>query len=413
MAKQNPPLTPSSILRAKPGEAVRRISDAVPRLHLVIQPSGTKALVSRLVVNGKKTDQTLARITSNDPKAVADILRQAREEHQKRLALTQEGKNPYRERQRPQVQPAAELTVREVFEAWFQHYRQVPSPKTRRLPTEKTVSQNRHRWDAYLAQDLADVPVQDVTRPMLVKILQRAATKAREESRQALSITQRMFQFAVDHGHRPDNPASSITTATIGTSLCQPRTRTLELPELVELWERVGKSKMDPSVASAIRMLILTAARRSEVAGMRWDEIDGDTWNIPAARMKSRQAHSFHLGGLAQGILDEMRPLTLHTGYVFAGRTGGAVPGDSISQAVRRFAKQHGIEDFCTHDLRRSAATRMGKLGILPHVIDRVLAHAPTNKLVATYQRHDYKEEIRAALKLWDKQFGDALLLAV
>jgi integrase len=177
------------------------------------------------------------------------------------------------------------------------------------------------------------------------------------------------------------------------------RDRVLADDELVRAWH--AAEAIGFPVGPAVQLLLLTGQRRDEVSHMRWQEInlDNGTWTIPAERNKSGRLHVVPLSTLAISIL---RSVHQSDAFVFWGRS----PDTAIngwSRAKARLDELSGVSDWRLHDLRRTAATGMARLGFDPHVVERVLNHATTNAgpLARVYQRYAYEDEKRAALEAW------------
>ena len=151
--------------------------------------------------------------------------------------------------------------------------------------------------------------------------------------------------------------------------------------------------------------MLLTAQRESEVAGMRWSELDleGRVWIIPGARAKNNKLHIVHLNALAIEVLDQV-PRIVDQDLVFSGN--GRTPVSGFSSAKGRLDAAMGVTDWVLHDLRRTATTGLAQLGIAPHVADRVLNHTAgtIRGVAATYNRFQYLEERKAALDDWGRQ---------
>ena len=127
---------------------------------------------------------------------------------------------------------------------------------------------------------------------------------------------------------------------------------------------------------------------------MRWDEIEGDVWAIPAARHKSKKRHEVALSAHLQKLI-EAQPR--HDDFVFSIRRGKAiVPGTKVK---RRIDAATGLADWRFHDVRRTGATLMAEGGVQRFIIERVLGHAD-NSVTAVYDRATYREEKRAALEV-------------
>jgi integrase len=161
------------------------------------------------------------------------------------------------------------------------------------------------------------------------------------------------------------------------------------------------------------RLLVLTGQRRSEVSGMMWDELDRNAavWTIPPARAKNGKAHLVPLSGAAVEQIDlaaggqEAWP---KQGYVLTTTSRSAVSGISKAKAALDVAMT-GLNDGAAiaqwrlHDIRRTVATGLQRLGIRFEVTEAVLNHVSGAKggVAGVYQRHDWAAEKRAALEAW------------
>ena len=182
-----------------------------------------------------------------------------------------------------------------------------------------------------------------------------------------------------------------------------PRDRVLTDDEIIAFWE--GAEQLGQPFGLVFRLMLLTAQRESEVAGMRWSELDleGRVWIIPAARAKNNKMHIVHLSALAIEVLDQV-PRIVDQDLVFSGN--GRTPVSGFSSAKGRLDAAMGVTDWVLHDLRRTATTGLARLGIAPHVADRVLNHTAgtIRGVAATYNRFQYLEERKAALDSWGRQ---------
>ena len=149
-----------------------------------------------------------------------------------------------------------------------------------------------------------------------------------------------------------------------------------------------------------VEFLALTAQRREEVAGLRWDEIDlaQRVWTIPKARTKNAKAHMVHLSMQALTVLkraDRKGPV------VFT--LLGTKPFQDFTHAKRRLDQLSGVTGWRLHDLRRTCVSGMARLGVAPHIADKILNHqaGTISGVAAVYQRHDFLAERRAALDEW------------
>ena len=186
------------------------------------------------------------------------------------------------------------------------------------------------------------------------------------------------------------------------------RERVLSDEELVAIW---GGTK-GPGVYNAIvRMLILTGQRRDEVAGMTWGEIAPDlfAWTIPTSRTKNGVAHIVPLSPQAQAIMKSTHRAAKDAAddkadgdpeFVFRGRAGAF---NGFSKAKTTLDEVSGVAGWRLHDLRRTMATGLQKLGVRLEVTEAVLNHVSGSRagIVGIYQRHTWADEKRAALNAW------------
>ena len=152
-----------------------------------------------------------------------------------------------------------------------------------------------------------------------------------------------------------------------------------------------------------IRMLLLTGQRRTEVARMRWADIDraNKAWTIPTSETKADRAQLVPLPPQAMEIIEacpEMGP------YVFTtdGETAIANFAKNKSKLDEYIAAKGAVlPPWRLHDLRRTAATHMVRLGFSMEIVGRVLNHAAQGITATTYGLHDYAPQKREALKAW------------
>jgi integrase len=170
-----------------------------------------------------------------------------------------------------------------------------------------------------------------------------------------------------------------------------------------------------------LRLLLVTGARREEVARMTRGEINacGTTFTLSSARTKNGRPHDVPLSPLAREIITGVKLISGDSGYVFT--TTGTSPVSGFSQLKKRLDKlmtrlaredagragrdpgKIKIPPWTLHDLRRTAVTGMARAGADLHVIERAVNHVSGSfgGIVGTYQKHRYAAEVRAALAAW------------
>jgi integrase len=149
-----------------------------------------------------------------------------------------------------------------------------------------------------------------------------------------------------------------------------------------------------------VELLALTGQRREEVAGLTWDELDlvQRVWTIPKARTKNAKAHVVYLSEQSLAVLKR------------AGQRGpvvfsllGTKPFQDFTRAKKMLDRLSGVSGWRLHDLRRTCVSGMARLGVAPHVADKILNHqaGTISGVAAVYQQHEFLSERRAALELW------------
>jgi integrase len=225
-----------------------------------------------------------------------------------------------------------------------------------------------------------------------------------------LAFVKTFFLWAIDEEIIDDSPAATVKRPV--SEKDRARDRTLSDAELCVIW----KACDDLGVfGRAFKLMLLTGQRRTEVGEMRWSELNlrDKVWTLSRARTKAKRGHEVPLSEAAIAVISET-PRLAGSEYVFSTgthRTGDAneiAPisgwGKSKEHLDRIVAAKMGadavIEPWHLHDLRRTCATRLGKLGVPRIVIAKVLNHAIPG-VTSVYDQHDYEPEKRAALDRW------------
>lgn len=217
------------------------------------------------------------------------------------------------------------------------------------------------------------------------------------------------YSWAMKRGAVAHNPFANLPAIARVAN----RERVLIDKELAAVWRTAGASSFP--YGSIVRMLILTGQRRDEVAGMTWSEISDDltAWTIPGARTKNGVAHIVPLNKPVSDLLRTLLPKNQKDAkkvlserkrkgmLVLPGESGTRFSGWSKSKA--RLDKSCGVSDWRLHDLRRTLATGLQRLGVRLEVTEAVLNHVGGSRagIVGVYQRHDWANEKRAALEAW------------
>lgn len=275
-------------------------------------------------------------------------------------------------------------------------------------------------------------PMPTITKADIVAVLDQFAGRP-AVARLAFSTLRKMFAWAEGRGEIDRSPIGAEFPA---PKAVPARSRVLSDEELALAWRAAGT--LGYPFGPIYQLLMITAARRDEVAELRWSELDQKTgeWTLPSDRAKNNQAHIVPLADEAVAILDEvartleldpdappLRPVSWpKTGLVFT--TTGKTPVSGHSRGKQRLdaamtaleyeraakaeEKPAEIASWRIHDLRRTAATGFQRLGIRFEVTEAILNHVSGARggVAGVYQRHDWKAEKQTALEAWARHLA-------
>ena len=212
-----------------------------------------------------------------------------------------------------------------------------------------------------------------------------------------------LFAYAIGMGLRDDNPVINTLKLTLPNG--GKRERVLTEEEIAAIWRNLP----DDDFGRIIKLLLLTGCRADEIGYMSWSEIIDGEFNLPAKRSKNKQAHTVHLSELA---LEQLPARRADRALVFGTGKGGF---QGYSRCKRELdAKLNFAEPWRIHDIRRSVATHMAEIGILPHIIEATLNHLSGHKsgLAGVYNRATYDVERAQALDRWSSHVRQILAQA-
>jgi integrase len=205
----------------------------------------------------------------------------------------------------------------------------------------------------------------------------------------------RFFTWHTGRGKIQLNPMAHLPKPGTETR----RERVLSDNELTAVWNAAGK--LGWPYGDVVRLLLLTGARRSEISDLKWSEIDGNTIKLAGERTKNSEPHTIALSTAAVGILERV-PRIADSDRVFTTNGKSSVAG-GWARAKRNLDELSKVKDWRIHDLRRTVATGLQKLGVNLQTIEAVLGHTSGSRsgVVGVYQRHSFDAEKRAALDAW------------
>ena len=393
-------LTDLSIKKQPLPERRREVPDGkITGLYLVLQPSGAKSWAVRYRVDGAPRKLTLGSYPAVD-------LATARRRAQEALGDLAGGADPAARKKAVREARRAEESAADRVEAvatlFVDRYARrsvgaLWARETERLLKVEVIPSLGAKRLGFLSR--AEV------HGLLDGIVDRGSPYT---ANRTLAVLRRMCNWAVERGIIANSPVEKIKPQGIETA----RDRVLSDEEISLAW-RAFVSVGWP-FGDIAKLLLLTGARRDEIAESRWSEIDiaVKTWTIAKERSKNGVAHEIPLSNPATQIVARLpRVGEKKDGLIFT--TTGATPVSGFSRAKAAIdgamvetVKERGgdpIPPWVFHDMRRTAASGMAGLGIAPHVVEAVLNHrsGTIKGVAAVYNRYSYATEKRDALDKW------------
>ncbi|MGB6487560.1 MAG: tyrosine-type recombinase/integrase [Steroidobacteraceae bacterium] len=281
-------------------------------------------------------------------------------------------------------------------------YRQELPPRRRKARSKLVPS---------LVSELGHIKLCDLTKRQLVQFFDSVVDRgASVGANRIYTLAKQMFEWAAAKDLIPASPMAGIERPGGEET---PRDRVLSVDEVKAFWTKLETAEMAEPTQLALKLLLVTAQRRGELTFAKWShfDLDAKAWTIPVELLKSSHTrrerpppHVVPLSPLALEILRELHKLTGEGPYALPAHASKRKPipysEAALSRAVRQNREHFGIPEWTPHDLRRTAASFMTKLGIPRLHVEKVLNHS-TGDIAEVYDRHDYLPEKRAALEKW------------
>jgi integrase len=209
-----------------------------------------------------------------------------------------------------------------------------------------------------------------------------------------LKVVRSFFGWCVGRAILERSPCDGVRAPTVERA----RDRILTDRELARIIR--AACRLGGPYGAIVEVLALTGQRRDEVARMTWNEVDLEhwVWTLPAVRTKNDKPHIVQLSDRVVAVIRAQQRIG---GLVFS--RSGVTPVGDFSIQKRRLDDLCGVSHWRLHDLRRTMVSGMARLGVAPHVADKILNHVSgtISSVAAVYQRHEFLNERREALERW------------
>ena len=372
-------LTASSVKGARCTGKVYRIRDGKDKhgLFLRVSATGGRSFGQRLTIHGRKVDLGLGGYPLT---SLSDARTKALANH----AEARSGKDP-----RPKLRPLG-LTFAEAADIKLGD----------RMTEWKEGSKEPRDWTQtmtdYVFPVIGGVGVAEVTNRQIHEILHPLALSKPSLCKR---VSQRIgsvltWAIATDNRTLANGVQSVYANLPKGTREIAHHS-SLPWKQIPKLLAAVRLTRILASGKDAIAMMILTATRTSEVLGMRFDEIDGDVWTIPANRMKGGKGHRIPLSTQALAIVEAAKQRA-HGAFVFPGQRGTL-----SDKAVRNGLASAGYAGYTGHGFRSSFVEWSRIQGVDHDTRERCLAHAISSAVESAYARDDLLALRRPVMQRW------------
>lgn len=321
-----------------------------------------------------------------------------------RLLLTrarrslEQGESPSRSKVEKRIEASEALTFGKWAEKYFAEARLADSTRAMR----------RSVYVRNLATEFGRLMLEEITPVRLMarceNIKERGAAASAVLARE---IVLQVYRFIQARGLKIANPAEAIRPSAIATF--KARDRALSPAEIHTFFNALDEVTSAPTLRLAVKFLLLTMVRKSELIQAKWDEIDFETriWTIPKARMKAGRPHNIYLSQQAMDILMTLKAFRAGSSYLLPGRHERDSPLSSsalnrVLMAGRDVVEKRGegIDPFTVHDLRRTASTLLHEAGYNTDWIEKCLAHEQKG-VRAVYNKAEYAQQRRGMLQDW------------
>lgn len=369
-------------------------------LRLVVHPNGSKYWVLRYV--RPKPDGTVGETTTGLGTYPDVSIGEARDKADAARSVIREGIKPavHRKVERARNVERGEATFRAISEEWLKR--------------------NKARWSGHhhernegllrrvLWDDLGDLPVHEITEPMLLKpLLASYDAGIRESARRARAVAQQVFRYAKDTHRATHNPALDLADSRLLEKPKVTHFAAIKAKEVGPMLRALTASAVDPVTAAALQMMLYTGLRDASLRAARWREIDlrARVWTVPGERMKSGREHRLPLPKQAVAVLSGLAKLTRHnpTAFVFEGRgKDGHLAENTLRLAL------HGLGFKVTaHGFRSLLTDLLNEQGFNADWIERQLDHVQKDKVRAAYLRTDFFDG-RVTMMQWLADWAEA-----
>ena len=381
------PLTDTAVRNAKRRDRPQKLSDG-GGLHLLVNPDGARYW--RMAYRYQGRQKTLA--LGVYPIVSLAEARTARDAAKKLLACDVDPSQARKEQKRT-ARLSAENTFEIVAREWCENQKDGW--------TARYHDQVVTRLEADVYSEIGLRPIAEIEPPELLAALRKVEKRgALEIARRLRQTVGQVFRYGIVTGRAKRDPSVDLKGA-LKASGRKAHHKAMAREDLPEFLRALSAYDGAARTRLALRILVLTFVRTTELRAARWDEVDLEAaeWRIPADRMKMRAPHIVPLSRQAVETFAELRSIAGRSTYVFPSPGAeGFMSNNTMLFAMYRIGF-HGRATV--HGFRAVASTLLNEMGFHPDWIERQLAHDERNKVRAAYNHAQYLPERRRMMQQW------------
>lgn len=411
-------LTDRALKTAKAEQKDLFLSDGLG-LYLRVRPSGSKTWLYRYKVKettkwyelGIYPDMPLAdaRLAAHNAKA---LRKSGDDPVEKKITIK-------KEKELARIKAAAKLTINQLFDKWREtdlKHRKDKGAEVLRL------------FKKDVLPHLGEIKADELTKAQIMQVIDNLLERNVDRTAKlVLSLLRQMLRFALERGIINTEPSAAIRKSKIGKAEV-PRDRVLSESEIQGLAKAIPNANLNKTTEIAIWLTLATGCRIGELLKAKWAHVDFDnqTWIIPESNSKNGDAHKIYLSTFALSYFKELKAIGHSEDWCFPNRN--LESHVCVKTVTKQVSDRQLLKDikptpnrtsntkalilsngkWTPHDLRRTAATLMTALGVLPDIADKCLNHKEPNRMRRTYLLHSYDKEKQVA---WETLGGRLQIL--
>lgn len=385
-------LTDTKLRNLKPAEKIYKVPDR-DGLYVAVLPAGSVSFRYNYTINGRQETLTIGKYGAG-----GITLIEAREALGKAKKLVADGRSPAKEKARSKARTQDAETFGAWFAKWITGHKMAESTRDMRQATY-----NRELKDPVGNKKLHEFTHEDLRRLTNAVVARNAPATAVH----VREVVMQVYRWANERGVKVDNPADLVRPNSIAKF--EPRDRALTPEEIGVLYAYLPRIGTMPSIRAAIKLLLMTMVRKSELTNAPWDEVNFSKaeWVITKERMKRRTPHVVYLSRQMLEIFVALKTFSGGSRWVLPSRYDPDLPMaaatlNQVLTLVYRLAQKEGkhLPKFGPHDLRRTGSTLLHEAGYNTDWIEKTLAHEQKG-VRAVYNKAEYKEQRAAMLQDW------------